>query len=108
MWRGGESRHADVPDGLTDLYTRPAPRRLRECAEVAVARHKTVSVSHFDRVAVAALSAGEDDNPVADGTHWRALRGGVVGPCVLAPDTEDRMLPHAEYARDATELERCP
>src|SRR5450756_2086733 len=98
MRSGGETCHAHVANGAADGNPGAGVDALCKTSHVPVTTDETVTVANVDGVAVTALAAGEDDDPVADRPHRSAHCRRVVCALVLPPDAEHGMPPSAKDA----------
>src|SRR6478609_4817836 len=101
-----EPRRADVRHGLADLDARSRADPLGEPAQVSIARNVAIAMPQFEHVAVSSGPARPDNCCIADRAHRSAGRRGVVRSLVRLPPAEDRVVPVAEGARAAAELQR--
>jgi len=96
---GGQSRIAEIADGLALHDVRAFDDAASETRHVIVCGYVAVGVLDFHPPPVAAIPAGLDDDAVARGENRRADRRRPVDASVHARIMQDRMIAHAERRR---------
>src|SRR5512141_1864926 len=97
---------ADVGNRAADANARADVDAAGKTTQMPITTDKPVAVTDVDQVAVSAFPSCENHNPVTNRANRRAHRCRVIRSLVLAPDSEDRMLPSTEDARDSPEGDR--